>query len=147
METDDSTDEISICKIDVNGICKLCKCLVPNKENIQCSKCKCLFHALCGKADSKICTKAHLDHFMRRDTKFNFLWPCHTCLSSYQVPNDDARISTLEDNFSKLTDQLSEIITLVNAKNDTPAVNLARSYSVVTGIAIIGANFMSLLHS
>lgn len=132
MATIDSTDVISSLKINDKGVCDTCKCPVPNKENIQCSKCECLFHALCSKSDYKICTKAHLDHFMRRDTKLNFLWLCHTCLISFQNPNEDKRISTLEDNFLKLTEQLSEIKSIVTAENNTSST-LPRPYSVVTG--------------
>lgn len=111
--------------LDNEGICKCCSTQIKEDDNIQCTECKRLFHAICPSSKIKICTKTLLNLFMNKSTRDNFFWLCVPCLITYQMAKtkkDDKRIDNLEKEFTKIDSQLQEIKSIV-AKTAVPVLS------------------------
>ena len=105
-------------KIDKDGNCSSCKRTPIANDHLKCYGCKVIFHILCPNvsADDKIASKSAVKGINAPSTKENILFLCNICLTNFEVDkaNDQsARVNILENKVSSMSEQLSEISSLL----------------------------------
>ena len=105
-------------KLDVDGQCLLCKKVSLPNECVECFVCKTSFHAVCPNTNNeeKLATKTTVANFLLSSTKKNFAFLCDICLTTLERNNaetDTQRINSLENRIGEMSNQLSDIKSLL----------------------------------
>ena len=120
-------------KCEDSGECIVCKSIPAPAEILQCYFCKGAFHALCSQAGGeKIATKSLVTNFNASSTNENFKFFCDVCLTKFEIDaakSNDDRLSSVENNVTKIISELSELKNLM-IKDEKSVPSVTENYNI-----------------
>ena len=117
-------------QVTEDSVCPLCSQTPGQKECVQCTVCKSVFHAICAKVqgDNKLASNTMITTFLATSTKSNFRFFCDKCLTDYErslIETQEERIENLQRKFLGMENKLNDIMSLLKKNEGTSTQEIA----------------------